>query len=262
MNMSRIDMAVTCFAVVLCTFAYAQSDNLKKVRAAADRNDAAAQYRLGVAYLEGDPGLERSASEACRWFRRAAEAGYALAQNDLAGCFMNGEGVPRDVAQGALWYRKAAEQGLAVAEVNIGRAYRWGRGVDRDYSEALRWFRKAAEQGSGSAEVEIGELYEAGLGVARDLDAAEQHYGAAADRIRSIAFVKLAQLAEGGVGRPRNVVEAYKWYTLFLPFAGDDESTYRARRDALASEMSRDQIDEALRRADQWTDAHKPKRPR
>src|SRR5947207_2195662 len=141
MNMARIDMAATCFAVGFCAFAYAQSNDLKSVRAAAER------------------------------------------------------------------------------------------------SEALRWFRKAAEQGSGSAEVEIGELYEAGLGVARDLDAAEQHYGAAADRITSVAFIKLAQLAQGGVGHPRNVVEAYKWYTLFLPFAGDDESTYRARRDALAAEM-------------------------
>ena len=262
MNMSRIDMAVTYFAVVLCTFASAQSNDLKSVRAAAERNDAAAQYRLGIAYLDGDVGIEQNAAEACRWFRRSAEAGYAPAQNNFAACLMNGEGVARGVAEGAMWYRKAAEQGLVAAEVNVGRAYRWGRGVERDYSEALRWFRKAAEKRSGSAEVEIGELYEAGLGVARDLDAAEQHYGAAADRITSVAFIKLAQLAQGGVGRPRNVVEAYKWYTLFLPFAGDDESTYRARREALAAEMSRDQIDEALRRADRWTDAHRPKRPR
>jgi len=87
---------------------------------------------------------------------------------------------------------------------------------------------------------------------------AEQHYRAAADRVVPLAFAKLATLAEGA--NPPDVVEAYKWYTLFMPFAGDDESTYRSRMETLSARMRSEQIDEATRRADEWAAAHKPHR--
>jgi hypothetical protein len=91
----------------------------------------------------------------------------------------------------------------------------------------LKWFERASDQGWGGAEIEIAEMCEAGLGMPKDLTAAERRYRAAADRIVPLAFAGLARFAETGATGTRDVVEAYKWYTLFLPFAGDDEATYR-----------------------------------
>jgi len=135
-------------ANVLTATSDAQTANLNQLRAAAEQNDATAQYRLGLAYQDGDIGITPDAREACRWFGRSAESGYAAAQNALGACYATGEGISRDAAKAVMWFRKAADQGLSAGQVNLGRAYRWGRGVDRDYDAALQWFKHAAAGGS------------------------------------------------------------------------------------------------------------------
>ena len=61
--------------------------------------------------------------------------------------YANGKGVPQDYAEAAKWYRKAAEQGYADAQNNLGMMYVNGQGVPQDYAEAAKWTRKAADQG-------------------------------------------------------------------------------------------------------------------
>ena len=63
--------------------------------------------------------------------------GYALPQCSSIG---------QDYAEAVKWYRKAAEQGFAGAQLNLGLCYYNGDGVERDYDEAMKWIRKAAEQ--------------------------------------------------------------------------------------------------------------------
>jgi hypothetical protein len=74
-----------------------------------------------------------------------------------------------DYAEAMRWYRKAADQGYANAQSTVGLLYRQGRGVAQDYEEAMRWYRKAADQGNATAQYNIGRLYENGWGVTRDL---------------------------------------------------------------------------------------------
>ena len=47
--------------------------------------------------------------------RKAAEHGDAMAQFSLGVCYQNGWGVGKDTDEAAKWYRKAAEQGYALA---------------------------------------------------------------------------------------------------------------------------------------------------
>ena len=47
------------------------------------------------------------------------------------------------------WYRKAAEQGYASAQNNLGLMYRNGEGVPQDYVEAHKWFNLAASRVTG-----------------------------------------------------------------------------------------------------------------
>ncbi|OTG89725.1 tetratricopeptide repeat protein [Acinetobacter sp. ANC 3813] len=50
---------------------------------AAVRGHREAQYKLGVAYLNGEFGLERNFSQAEAWLKKAAAQGHPLASNTL-----------------------------------------------------------------------------------------------------------------------------------------------------------------------------------
>lgn len=107
-----------------------------------------------------------------------------------------------------------------AAQYLLGVLYEKGRGVKQDYAEALKWYRMAAEQGNPQACENQGNIYENGLGV------------------------------------PKDAVEAYKWYSL----AGPGHADLDARKNALAAQMTREQIDEAQKRATDWQKLH-PQKP-
>lgn len=63
----------------------------------------------------------------------------------------NGDGVKQDDKEAVKWYRLAAEQGYAVAQCNRGAMYASGDGVPQDFGKALKWWQLAAEQRIESA---------------------------------------------------------------------------------------------------------------
>ena len=101
---------------------------IKEFIKAADQGDAAAQYRLGILYHNGQ-GVPQDYAQAATWYRKAADQGNALAQSNLGVLYDNGQGVPQDYAQATAWYRKAADQGNALAQSNLGVLYYNGQGV-------------------------------------------------------------------------------------------------------------------------------------
>ncbi len=69
--------------------------------------------------------------------------------------YSEGVGVAQDDAEAVKWFRKAADQGYANSQNNFGVMYANGRGVPRDYVEAVKWFDIAASrlpQGQEAAE--------------------------------------------------------------------------------------------------------------
>ncbi len=74
----------------------------------------------------------------------------------------------KDDAESVKWYRKAAEQGYAHAQTNLGMAYLNGVGVAKSDQEAAKWFQKAAMQGDVRAMTNMGVCYFLGAGVAKD----------------------------------------------------------------------------------------------
>ena len=80
------------------------------------------------------------------------------AQYDLGYLYSQGKGVSQDYAEAARWYRKAADQGYAKAQHDLGYMYSQGSGVTQDYAEAARWYRKAANEGDESARRALGSM--------------------------------------------------------------------------------------------------------
>ena len=62
----------------------------------------------------------------------AAERGNAAAQGAMGDrCYSGNLGVPQDFVQAARWFRKAADQGFAHAQFALGSSYAAGKGVPR-----------------------------------------------------------------------------------------------------------------------------------
>ncbi len=65
--------------------------------------------------------------------------------------YVDGKGVPRDDAEADRWWRKAAEHGYAKAQFDLGSMYTLGQGVPRDYVQAYMWLNLAASGGADKA---------------------------------------------------------------------------------------------------------------
>ena len=100
-----------------------------------------------------------------------AEAGDAESEVELGLRYDKGAGVVKDHAEAAKWYRKAAEQNYAVAQYNLGLCYEQGVAKDErkelfpvfggEPVEAVKWYRKAAEQNYAPAQNNFGPLLRA-----------------------------------------------------------------------------------------------------
>lgn len=56
------------------------------------------------------------------------------------------------------WYRKAAEQGYAAAKFNLALMYAAGKGVAKDETAAVRWYKFWAEQGYAAAQYNLRDV--------------------------------------------------------------------------------------------------------
>ena len=173
--------------------------------------DRTAQCLLGMCHDRG-LGFEKSDAEAVKWYRKSAEQGYAIAQNNLGCMYSDGRGVEQSNVEAAKWYRKSAEQGYFHAQFNLGLMYQNGHGVEQSDMEAVKWFRKSAEQGHATAQCNLGWMYESGRGVEQSNVEAVKWYRKAAEQGHATAQCNLGWMYESGRGVEQSNVEAAKWY--------------------------------------------------
>ncbi|WP_165820290.1 tetratricopeptide repeat protein [Microvirga sp. KLBC 81] len=169
---------------------------IARLQAAAEFGHVKAAISLGDALLNGN-GVAPSASEAVRWYEKAAAGGATMALIRLGDYYaLHSDGV--EISRALEWYRKAADANISTAMIRLGRMYNEGRGVPQDYALAATWFSRAAAAGSGPAMMELSALYSRAGGpghfnLARDvLETAVR----AGDMRASIALAKL-YLARG-----------------------------------------------------------------
>jgi TPR repeat protein len=105
---------------------------------------AVAEVSLGLIYNNNYNGVPQDFTEAVKWFRKAADQGYAKAQALLGSMYFLGHGVPQDNTEAVKWFRMAADQGEADAQAVLGHYYRDGQDTPQDYAEAVKWYRLSA----------------------------------------------------------------------------------------------------------------------
>lgn len=88
--------------------------------------------------------------KAFEYVRKAAEAGYPDAMNDLAICYLNADHVDRDVAKALQLFEQAKDAGYLPAYNNLGCVYYAKKseyGMKPDRKRAARYWYEGAEKG-------------------------------------------------------------------------------------------------------------------
>jgi localization factor PodJL len=138
------------------------------MRHALAASEPAAEYELGIRYLDG-LGVQQSSADAARWLQRASDAGFAPAQFRLAGLNEKGDGIRKDVQTARRLYLAAAGKGHAKAMHNLAVLYAEGVDGKPDYKAASEWFRKAASRGVADSQYNLAILFARGIGVQANL---------------------------------------------------------------------------------------------
>jgi len=175
-------------------------------------------------------------------------AALVFAHNAFAGDYEDGAAAlgRRDYATALTKFLKAAEQGNRGAQYLLGVMYYDGMGVDKDYKEAIRWYKFAAQQGSAAAQSNLGYIYYKGQGVAQDYKAAVRWFRLAAQQGDANAQNNLGVMYVEGHGVIQDNIKAHTWFNIA---ASNESKNSATNRDAVASKMTPQHIEEAQRMA-------------
>ena len=91
---------------------------------------------------------ERAAGESASEFKVAltlAQKGDAAAQLRVGLAYESGKGVDKNLKEALSWYRKAAAQGSGAGMLQVGYQYESGLAVEKDFGIAAMWFKKAMD---------------------------------------------------------------------------------------------------------------------
>ena len=234
---------VLFLAIVSACWADDATDTLREM---ADKGDAKAQWKLGMAYLEGKV-VARDEVEAVKWWRKAADQGYAMALINLISMGADspkGGVTQEEVAERKKALRKFAEHGDPKAQYLLGF-------ITEDRVEAVKWFRKAADQGDEEAALALWGAYQDGGGVLKNPAEGIKWLRKAAELNSNLAQLTLAQNYEYGYGVIKDLVEAHAWYNI-AGATGEFDFQHKdavKARDRLEQDMTKEQIAEATKRA-------------
>ncbi len=127
-----------------------------------------------------------------------------------------------------------------------------------DYGIAIKELTPPAKAGDPRAQANLGSIYHYGLGVATSFARALRWYHAAAIQGNPDGAIGLAILYYNGQGVTKDLAIAHFWLTVALgelPY-GPDRSRVDADRDAMAGNMTPDQLQKSAALMHDWTTNH------
>ena len=222
---------------------------------AAEKGDGygSVQYQLALNYHFGK-GISKNPEQAAKWFRKAAELGNVEAQFSLAADYIQGKGIKKNYHEAEKWLRKAAVQGHAVSQYHLGTLCWNGSGIEKNQEEALNWFFKAANQNNDRAQAMLGFIYYTGSGIKVDLDQAVSWLKKASDQGNAKAQGLLGACYGDGNGVAKDDITGYMWANLSAMSGAKNGIEVRQ---ALSERMTRQDIETARKKSQEWLDNHK-----
>lgn len=178
----------------------------------AHQGNEEAYYNLGVLYMNEKMLNYRAA--ALENFLKGAELGHIASHANVGAIYMaEGDGVHKDMRLAVQHTRIAADAGNAVAANNMGELYVRGIGVLQNYEKAAEYFRIAADNGSGKGMDNLAALYVDGTGVPVNYPEALKLLQSAVDKGIPAASFKMGMMYFQGLGVPKSVAESLKWFS-------------------------------------------------
>ena len=193
-------------------FAQTFSEQFIWMEKAANQGYAPAQNVIGRMYYDGN-GVTRNVKLAAEYFEKAANQGQEQSQRYFAQINYKGELGKRDYSIALKYYIMAAEQGDVSSQEMLGRMYRDGNGTTQDFAKAMEWYSKAAEQGNSNAQNSLGIFYTRGLGTPQNYEEALVWYTKAAEQGNTNSQMAIGFMYEKGLGVEQDYATAVEWYT-------------------------------------------------
>ena len=137
----------------------------------------------------------------------------------------------------------------------IASLYHTGRGTPVSYKDAAEWYLKSANAGDVQGVFMMGVVYEGGIGQPRSLPEAVKWYRKAADRGFYTGILKLANMYAKGQGVTKDLAQSYLWFAiaeLRTPKDSSDRFELPIVKDKLASQLTKEQVADAERKAKAW----------
>ncbi len=163
-------------------------------------------------YYWGSNGKTVDYIEAKKWYQKAADQGYSVAQYNLAGMYILGHGVIESSSEAIHWFLKSANQGYAEAQFMLGSLYLPDKGDAQNYQKALYWYEKGADQGEPNSQNALALMYEQGIGVKINHQKAASLYKKAAKQGIVLSQVSLANMYLYGQGVDQDFKQVFYWY--------------------------------------------------
>ena len=164
--MKLVALALSCLLILSMPAHASDADTFKAMMALANKGDAEAQYHVGMMHNNGI-GTPQDPKQAFEWFQKSAASDDPLGAYKL-GCYYDGQGagiVALDPNEALKYKLIAAEAGYALAQHDVANHYdRQG-----NPEEALKWWKMAGDQGYPDALFSLSIAYSAGKGAPRDL---------------------------------------------------------------------------------------------
>ncbi len=153
------------------------------------------------------------------WFQKVT---CECAEYEIGRLYLKGFGVSADVRAAARYFKLAADKGYAPAQTAYANLPLDGQLGSANPKTALVYYRNAAEQGDGEAMDAIARMTEQGIGAAKDPAMAEMMYVAAASHCSGDALLRLAKIsAVGSTKHPKDIDEAVALAGLSVMCGGD-----------------------------------------
>ena len=140
--------------------AYAAGDYTKAYQlfqGLADSGDTKAQYDLSLMYIQGI-GTKQNIEQGLVWLNRAAEKGNIEAMLELGVLYQKIDTLESAPQLALYWFEKAAYAGSAVGQYNLAHSYMDGGPIAVDLPKAYIWMSLSDATGNPVAGAEVAKI--------------------------------------------------------------------------------------------------------